>query len=127
MSNYTSATRAYRKTEVSTSDPIDLVIMLYDGVESFMKKALSAINDRKVADKSAYLTRSMAIIEELLRSLDVEVGGQAAENLQELYLYLMKEIAEINLTSDAEKLQRAMEIVSTLRDAWKGVKDTAQL
>jgi len=122
MLSYTTVTQAYRTMEATTSHPLDVVIMLYDGAVGFILKAKAAIDAGNVGDKSRYLSKAVTIIEELLKSLNTEVGGEVAENLQELYLYLMKELTEINLTSDTERLERAGQIVSILRDAWKEVK-----
>ncbi len=122
MLSYTTATQAYRTMEATTSHPLDLVIMLYDGAVGFMSKARAAIDSGNIADKSRYLSKSVAIMEELLKSLNPDVDSEVTANLQELYLYLMKELTEINLTSDAERLDRAVRIVTTLRDAWKEVR-----
>ncbi len=98
---------------------LDLVIMLYDGMVSFLMKAMSAIRNGKISDKSLYLSRVLAIAEELYSSLDREAGGEVSDRLAELYMYLMKEVSVVNLTSDLERLQKAIEIILTLREAWK--------
>ncbi len=99
--------------------PVQIVIMLYDGLVTFLMKAMTAIRNGNISEKSLYLTRVLAIVEELYNSLNREAGGEIAEKLGELYSYLMKEVSVINLTSDLERLQKTLDLIVSLREAWK--------
>ncbi|RMG03844.1 MAG: flagellar export chaperone FliS [Nitrospirae bacterium] len=99
--------------------PVQIVIMLYDGLVTFLMKAMAAIRNGNISEKSLYLTRVLAIVEELYNSLNREAGGEIAEKLGELYSYLMKEVSVINLTSDLERLQKTLDLIVSLREAWK--------
>ncbi|HDO34880.1 MAG TPA: flagellar export chaperone FliS [Nitrospirae bacterium] len=101
--------------------PLDIVLMLYDGMVEFLVRAIKAINDGAMTEKSRSLSRVIAIIEGLYGSIDAEAGGQVAGNLGELYCFLMKEVSIVDLTSDVERLRRALDIIITLRDAWREV------
>lgn len=105
--------------QVTPEQPVQIVIMLYDGLVTFLMKAMAAIKNGNIPEKSLYLTRVLAIVEELYNSLNREAGGEISEKLGELYCYLMKEISVINLTSDLEKLQKTLELIVSLREAWK--------
>ena len=78
--------QAYYKTNVQTSDQLSLIIMLYDGVIRFMKKAIDKIDQEEVEEAHNYLVRAKEIISELVSTLKLEEGGEVANNLKELYL-----------------------------------------
>jgi flagellar protein FliS len=122
MLSYAPVVNAYRTTEISTSEPLDLVIMLYEGALQNIKKARVAIQEGDIQKRVNSINRVIAIVEELLRSLDLEAGGQVAENLQELYLFAMKELTEVNLTLSLEKLTVIESVLSTLLEGWKELR-----
>ena len=55
MLNPKHSYKAYSKTDVNTSDQLTLIIMLYDGLLRFLKKAMVKIeeNDRSTVGQSA--------------------------------------------------------------------------
>ncbi len=122
MLSYAPVVNAYRSTEINTSGPLDLVIMLYEGAIYHTRRARVAIQEGDIQKKVHAINRVIAIVEELLRSLNMQEGGQVAENLQELYLFIMKELTEANITSSQEKLDVVESILKTLLEGWKELK-----
>ncbi len=117
------AQNAYTKTKVNTSAaPLDLVIMLYDGAIEYLQSAVYHINEGRNLQKIEYLSRTRAIIEELLASLDMETGGEVGENLESLYLYILMELTKANAANDIKKLGEIKFILSELRDAWRSIR-----
>lgn len=110
---------------MSTTDPLELVIMLYDGAIEFLEKAAIATNARQTAVKIRYLDKSIAIIDELLNSLNPEVGGEVAENLMNLYLYMMQELTLANAQNDADKIRQVSSLLRQLREGWVSIKGAA--
>ncbi|RME63707.1 MAG: flagellar export chaperone FliS, partial [Nitrospirae bacterium] len=94
----------------------------YEGAIYHTQRAKVAIQDGDIQKKVHAITKVLAIVEELLRSLNMEEGGQVAENLQELYLFIMKELTEANITSSCERLDTVESILSTLLEGWKEIK-----
>jgi flagellar protein FliS len=131
MVNAAYARNAYTQTKVTTAyNPVDLVIMLYDGAIEFLDKAAAAINmkdpDRDVSlngVKIKYIDKSLAIIEELLNSINIEVGGEIALNLQNLYLHMMRELVLANAENDVDKIKHVIGLLRELREAWAQIKN----
>jgi flagellar protein FliS len=124
MVNAAYARNAYTQTKVATTyNPVELIIMLYDGAIDFLDKAATAINMREVPIKIKYIDKTMAIIEELLKALNLEVGGEIAINLQNLYLYMMKELVLANAQNDINKLNHVIGLLKNLREAWVQIKN----
>lgn len=125
MVNIAYARNAYTQTKITTTyNPVELVVMLYDGAIDFLDKAATAINMKEVQIKIRYIDKSLAIIEKLLNSLNFEVGGEIAINLSELYQYMMKELVLANAKNDANKIKHVIDLLKELREAWVQIKDT---
>lgn len=117
------AQNAYTRTKVNTSaTPLELVIMLYDRAIEDLQRAVYYINEGRNPQKIEYLSRVRAIIEELLSSLDREIGGEVAENLESLYLYILIELTKANAYNDIGKIHNIKFILSELRDAWRSIR-----
>lgn len=125
MVNAAYALNAYTQTKVTTTyNPVELVVMLYDGAIDFLDKAATAINMREVPIKIKYIDKAIAIIEELLNALNLEVGGEIALNLQNLYLHMMRELVLANAKNDGNKIKHVTNLLKELREAWVQIKGT---
>jgi len=119
----TYAQNAYTKTKVNTSaTPLDLVIMLYDGVIEYLQKSVYHIKQGSIQGKIDNLSRARAIIEELLSSLNTDIGGEIAENLESLYLYMLMELAKANAGNDIAKIEEIENLLIELRSAWRTIR-----
>jgi len=66
LSTYASP-QAYREAAVLTASPVQLVVMLYDGVERFLRQAEVVMGEGNVAQAHDRMQRAEAIIDELCR------------------------------------------------------------
>lgn len=124
MVNTAYALNAYAQTKVTTTaKPVDLVIMLYDGAIEFLNKACTALKIRETRTKLKYMDKALAILEELLNSLNMELGGQVAVNLQELYTYMMTELVLANLHNDVAKINMVIDLLKEVKSGWVAIKD----
>ncbi|KAF0178038.1 MAG: flagellar biosynthetic protein FliS [Nitrospirae bacterium] len=110
---------------MSTTDPLELVILLYDGAIESLEKAAVAAAGGQIALKLRFADKAIAIIDELLNSLNPEVGGEVAENLMNLYLYMMREITLANARNDADRMQQVSSLLRQLRESWVSIRGTA--
>jgi flagellar protein FliS len=122
--NLAYAKKAYTNVKVKTSTtPLDLVIMLYDGAIESLQRAIFYLNQNIIEKKIHYMSKCMAIIEELLSSLNMEIGGDIAKNLQSLYVYMLKELVTANAYNDKEKIRHIEYLLTELRSAWKQIRE----
>lgn len=126
VANAAYARNSYTSAKVmSTSDPLELVIMLYDGAIESLEKAAVAAAGGQIAMKLRFADKTIAIIDELLNCLNPEVGGEVAENLMNLYLYMMQEITLANARNDADRMHQVSSLLRQLRESWVSIKGTA--
>ncbi len=124
MTNTAYALNSYTQAKVAAVDnPVDLVIMLYDGAIEYLSKAATGIKMKNLQIKLKYIKRTLAIIQELDRSLNFEAGGEISINLHNLYDYMMKELVLANINYDADKLMHVSGLLSNLRKGWVEVRN----
>ena len=111
----------YQQAEIGTLTQRDLLVRLYQGIERFLDQAATAMREADPPRAHDRCERARAIIVELLSTLDFERGGEVAEQLKQLYLWMLLHISEANLRKDAAILAQVTPVVGRLRDAWEQV------
>ena len=124
MVNTAYAHNSYAQAKVAAVDnPVDLIIMLYDGAIEYLNKAATGIKIKNLQIKLKYIKRTMAILMELDHSLNFEEGGEIAINLRNLYNYMMKELVLANINYDVDKLMHISGLLTNLRKGWVEIRN----
>jgi flagellar protein FliS len=118
----TSPYDVYQRTQVDTASPAKMVVMLYDGAIRFLKQGQAAMQQGDREKQNHYLVRAQRIITELASSLDMEAGGEIAQNLMALYQFMHEQLVMANLQDDVQKVQKVCEMLQSLREAWAQVE-----
>lgn len=114
------------ETGVAAATPHKLVLMLFDGAIRSINDAVGQIQRGEAENKGRSITRAVQIIDEGLRaSLDIESGGEIAQHLFDLYVYMTKRLLVANLRSDVPILQEVRRLLSDLRVSWAQIEGTA--
>jgi flagellar secretion chaperone FliS len=121
MNPYARGSNAYKKASVTTKDQGTLILMLYDGAIRFLKTAINKIeaNDLEAAHTS--ISRAKNIISELLTSLNTDESGRVGVGLKSLYVYMFNRLIDANIQKKGEYLAEVCELLTELRDGWRGV------
>ncbi len=109
----------YKTVSVESASQQKLLLMLYEGAIKFTKKAIIAIDSGDIPGRCENITRSYDIVLELMNTLDFKVGGEVAENLEQLYMFITDELTRANITGKKEHLENVLKILNTLYDGWK--------
>jgi flagellar secretion chaperone FliS len=111
------------ETGVESASPQRLIIMLYDGALKSVFAAKAAMTRGDVATKGEALSKAISIIDEGLRAaLNVEGGGDIAQNLMALYEYISTRLLHANLKNDVKSLDEAARLLSELKNAWEALE-----
>ena len=108
----------YQSTQVQTASPEQILIMLYDGAIRFSRQATEFMLAGQMTAKAEKISRVIAIVSELANTLDHEIGGEIAEELDALYNFMIRELTQANLQNDADKLTVVENLLSDLRETW---------
>ena len=111
----------YKETEISTANQGKLIVMLYDGAIKFLNVALENLPTKKYDVVNNHILKAQDIISELMLSLNMEAGGQIAQNLFSIYVYIKKLMIDANIQKKPEGLHEALKYLKDLRDAWNQI------
>ena len=109
----------YKQMQVTTASPGQLLIMLYEAAINNVKKASQAIETKNIADKGKYIGKAHDIINELNNSLNHEVGGDIAIELERLYNFMVTQLMKANFENTKDPLIAVQKNLETLLDGWK--------
>ena len=108
----------YREVAIKTANPIQLIVILYDGAIQALQEAREHIKTKDIGNRSRCLNRSVAIISELQASLNFNVGGDIAGSLDRLYAYMKRRIFEASVEQRIEPINQILGLLENLRTAW---------
>ena len=86
----------YNHIKFTTSNPLKLVVMLYDGAINYLRKAIEYAENNDVKNKNIYANKTRDIIEELNNSLDAEQGEELSQHLRRLYFFMNRHLMKAN-------------------------------
>jgi len=110
------------ETGVASATPQMLIVMLYDGALKAIASARVELLRKDHSAKGRQLSKAIGIIDEGLKpSLDLEAGGEIAENLAALYEYMTRQLMLANLHNDTMKLDEISGLLRELKGAWESL------
>ena len=108
----------YKNTEVETASPERILIMLYDGAIRFCRQAIQAMDAGNIELQNKKISSTIAIVAEFAASLDHQIGGQIATDLDALYMFMIREMTRANVEKDRKALETVDDLLCDLRDTW---------
>src|SRR5512140_295149 len=113
----------YREVAVQTANPLQLVVMLYDGAIQALKEAQDHIGRKDIPSRARCINRAVAIVSELQACLNFGDGGGVAHSLDRLYTYMKQQIFKGNLEMSREPLAEVVTLLENLRSAWSQIAE----
>ena len=118
---------AYTQTNIESivheATPHKLISMLLKGATDALAQAIGAIERKDFEGKSKKISKATEIILNLQTYLDREKGGEVADNLNELYTYMVKALIDANRTNDLEKLREVSGLLDIVAEGWTSVPE----
>jgi len=112
---------AYQTTQITTASKEKILLMLYEGAIRFTKIANQKLQEHNSAEKGKYITKTIAIVSELMNTLDHSVGGKLSSDLEAFYIFIQDKLIEANMKNSKEALDVVEKLLTTLYDAWEDV------
>jgi flagellar protein FliS len=118
MSARPNALTAYRRIANAETNPLQQIVMLYDGAIKFLRLAAADIESGDLVAKAEHSNRALDIINYLQSILDFERGGEVAPILSALYLSVSSMTLKASATLDSALMRQAAERLAPVRDSW---------
>lgn len=106
------------ETSVSEASPHKLIAMLYEGALKNLMIAKVFIDQKNYSKKSEHINKALSIINALRDGVNLEKGGEVAENLFALYDYCYRKVFEGSIKNDIEALDEVVAHIKGLEEAW---------
>jgi flagellar protein FliS len=115
------ASQSYQNVQVATIDRGKLLLMMYDGAIKFLGHAKDGLEAKDLQKFARFLSKSQAIIAELMNTLDFEKGGEIAKDLDRLYDFMLFYLTEANIQKDVKKIERVIGLIETIGGAYREI------
>ena len=124
------AAAAYKRvaadTGVQSANPHQLVTMLFDALLQSLQRARGALESGDIAAKGMAIGKAARMLEEGLKAgLNMEQGGELAQNLSGLYSHCIVRLTHANLRNDAAALAEVISLIEPVADSWQHIKGAA--
>jgi flagellar secretion chaperone FliS len=116
---YQPQVQTYKRNQFYTADRGTVLLMLYQGAIDFLKKAKEHLEQGDMAGKGTFISKTHAIISELITSLNHEVGGDFSRNLEDLYRFMLDQLMEAHVGNAAKPLDDVIGLLQGLQEAWQ--------
>lgn len=114
--------RVDEETGVAMASPHKLIVMLFDGALIAVSSALQHMKSGNISAKGQAISKAISIIDSGLRaSLNKDVGGEIAINLNALYGYMSDQLLIANLKNQPETLVMVHGLLKELKEAWEAI------
>jgi len=123
--NSREALKQYRQlgleSEIDSASPHKLIQLLFAAALNRIAVAQGAIERGDIPLKGAQIGKAMGIVSGLRSCVDLEVGGELAQNLDGLYEYIGLRLLKASSANDLEALTEAANLLKTLKSGWDGI------
>ena len=118
--SYRSQTSSYREMELLSASPERLVVIVFEQLVVNLERARIAMERNDLELRVTALRRARGLLSELLATLDFEKGGSLANQLADLYQFMLYELVDIGQRGDLCVMRKLVSIASSLRDGFIG-------
>ena len=113
------------ETGVDAANPVELIVMLYEGAIVSCYSAIPYVQKNDYPNKSHFIFKAIRIIQCGLRmSLNKQEGGEMAETLDALYIYMNNLLIKANIDNTTAPIHEVIKLLTELRGAWEAISHT---
>ena len=116
--------QSYRKvsleSEIAVASPHRVIQMMFAGAIERLVQSRYAIEQNDLANKGVFIGKAVGIITGLNNSLNMD-AGPLANNLSDLYDFMLRRISEANLNNDVTAIDDVIEILRNIKEGWDAI------
>ena len=116
--SYASQSSSYREMEIQSASPERLVVIVFEQLVVNLERARIAMERKDIELRVTSLRRARGLVGELLATLDFEKGGALANQLADLYQFMLYELVDIGQRGDVATMRKLVNIATSLRDGF---------
>lgn len=112
---------------VEQADAHGLVNLLFKGAIDQLLSTKGYIERKQIHEKAVSITKSIAILDGLRSSLNIENGGEIAQNLDDLYDYMQRRLVVANADNDIAIITEVSDLLREIQEAWNSIPSKARI
>jgi flagellar protein FliS len=97
--------------------------MLMEGALEKIATAKGHMARKEHEAKGSHINWAISIIDGLRGSLNRQEGGEMANNLDSLYAYMVRRLAEANISNDTGILDEVTSLLLEIKSAWDAIPE----
>ena len=109
---------SYKRSQVQGATPSQILVLLFKTAVVRARTAMKNCDSSQDGVRGEAVRKLLDIVIELRSTLDRSLGGEMAENLDQLYDFVITTVIEAHTQRDSEKFQQALNVLDVLRDAF---------
>jgi len=109
------------------ADPHTLISIIYQHILGSLAAAKGAIQRNDIEEKGKQINKAIALIGELVDSLDMKQGGEISQNLAALYDYSVRKLVDANAEASCELLNEISLIFIDIKAGWDSIPQQQQI
>ncbi len=114
--------KAYQTTDTLGKSQLDLVIKVYDGAIASYKQTRQLFEKEEYSQGREELEKAKKFVTHLYTTLDMEKGGEIAQQLSQLYAFVVNQTNIVDATKDLKGIDDIVNILDNLRQGWVELK-----
>ncbi|HEY1450411.1 MAG TPA: flagellar export chaperone FliS [Solirubrobacteraceae bacterium] len=118
MTPPSATAHAYRENTILAASPEQLVVMLYDGAQRFLRRAQAAMQAHDPERAHNEIRRAELIVAHLDGVLDDEHDPKLAARLHTIYGFCLAHAQRARIEQDPSKLEEVARLLAELRESW---------
>jgi len=99
-----NAAQHYQEQQILNATPAERIVLLYNGAIKFLMQARQAIDENNIQERFNNNKRASDIIFYLQDTVDMEKGGEIAQNLYRIYGYMLRRLIDVDMKNDQEAI-----------------------
>lgn len=127
MAKVHKAVRQYNRVGITSSvesaSPHRLIQILMSGAIEKIAFAKGYMERGNISEKGGHISWAISIIDGLRASLDMEEGGEVAQNLDDLYDYMTRRLARANIENNPDMLDEVSSLLRSVKSAWDAISN----
>jgi len=119
--------------QVADASPARLVQVMFEHIlsnlataQGCMERIRGNLPYKDVVAKGKAMGKAVRLIGQLDASLNMEQGGQIAENLHNLYLYMLGRLTTANVHNDARVVVEVADLMRKIKTGWDQIVKDAR-
>lgn len=114
------------RDQIATADPHKITQLLMQSALENLAIAKGCMERKDVANKAKPLAKATAIISSLRSTLNHDLGGEIARDLEDLYTFVLEQLSQASLSNDPQIVTDSIEILLPIKSAWDKIPESSK-